>query len=109
MKDKIKLLEEAIESCTDRYADNRIEIAKALSLLNEISQDIDRIRLATPKEIEEAKFKKEFPYEVGDVCEVWDGEESNRYVSIYKGKGYFDRCVQHKGGYRYNHHKLYEK
>ena len=40
MIDKIKLLKEIIESCTDCYADNRNEIAKALFLLNEIKESI---------------------------------------------------------------------
>jgi hypothetical protein len=41
MTDKIKLLEEIIESCTDKYGDNRNEIAKALFLLNEIKAAIN--------------------------------------------------------------------
>lgn len=44
MNEKIKLLEEAIESCTDRYGDNRNEIAKALFLLNEIKEAINYSR-----------------------------------------------------------------
>ena len=41
MTDKIKLLEEIIQSCTDKYGDNRNEIAKALFLLNEIKAAIN--------------------------------------------------------------------
>jgi len=44
MKDKIKLLEEIIESCTDRYGDNRNEIAKALFLVSEIKEAINYTR-----------------------------------------------------------------
>ena len=44
MTDKIKLLEEIIESCRDRYGDNRNEIAKALFLLNEIKEAINYTR-----------------------------------------------------------------
>jgi hypothetical protein len=47
MTDKIKLLEEIIENCTDKYGDNRIKIAKALFLLNEIKADINYTRCCT--------------------------------------------------------------
>jgi predicted house-cleaning noncanonical NTP pyrophosphatase (MazG superfamily) len=47
MTDKIKLLEEIIESSTDKYGDNRNEIAKALFLLNEIKAAINYTRCCT--------------------------------------------------------------
>jgi predicted house-cleaning noncanonical NTP pyrophosphatase (MazG superfamily) len=64
MTDKIKLLEEIIESCTDKYGDNRNEIAKALFLLNEIKEAINYTRCCTEfycynKKIDSKKCKNQ--------------------------------------------------
>tara|TARA_R110000796_G_scaffold176266_1_gene293145 strand:+ start:48 stop:341 length:294 start_codon:yes stop_codon:yes gene_type:complete len=74
MTDKIKLLEEIIESCTDKYGDNRNEIAKALFLLNEIKAAINYTRCC-----ESVKDKYTHTFEV-DLNSVKRQEQYNKQI-----------------------------
>ena len=72
MTDKIKLLEEIIESCTDKYGDNRNEISKALFLLNEIKEAINYTRCC-----------KTLNLEVKPTFEEWLNVNFTKYDNEY--------------------------
>lgn len=86
-------------------AENRIEFG---SLRGET------IRHATPEEIEQAKLKEEFPYEVGDVCAVRDSDNHElTQIEIYLGGGKFScgsfDSIKNKMKVSWNYHKPYKK